>query len=164
MRALLFLAILTFVFSCKDQPKKAEEAQDVPMSSEELAAQGEQLMSTYCYQCHNPETSEESMLAPPMIGVKTHYMTEGISKEDFVADMLAWMKGPKAENSKMPHALEKFGLMNHQVYPDSVIIGIAEYMYDNEVAQPEWYAKHHEEMHGSEEEGTGQEGQKKGDQ
>lgn len=160
MRALLFLAILTFVFSCKDQPKKAEEVQDVPMTAEELAVEGKKLMSTYCYQCHNPNTSQESMLAPPMIGVKNHYMTEGITKEAFVADMLAWMKGPKEENSKMPHALEKFGLMNHQVYPDSVITTIAEYMYDNEVEQPEWYAKHHEEMHGTGEE----EGQKKGDQ
>lgn len=162
MRALLFLTILAFVFSCKEQPKKAEET--VTMSAEALAVHGEKLMSTYCYQCHNPNTSQESMLAPPMIAVKNHYMTEGISKEAFTADLLSWMKGPEEENTKMPHAMEKFGLMNHQVYPDSVIIGIAEFMYDNEVEQPEWYQKHHEEMHGTEE-GTGQEeGHKKGDQ
>lgn len=162
MRALLFLAILAFIVSCKDQPKKAEET--VTMSAEALAEQGENLMSTYCYQCHNPNTSQESMLAPPMIAVKNHYMAEGMSKEAFTADMLAWMKGPKEENSKMPHALEKFGLMNHQVYPDSVIVGIAEYMYDNDIEQPEWYQKHHEEMHGTDEEAGQEEGQKKGDQ
>ena len=161
MRALLFLAILAFVVSCKEQPKKAEET--VTMSAEALAEQGEKMMATYCYQCHNPKTSQESMLAPPMNAVKKHYMAEGMSKEAFTADMLAWMKGPKEENSKMPHALEKFGLMNHQVYPDSVIVGIAEYMYDNEVEEPEWYQKHHQEMHGDDTEGGHGEGHKKGD-
>ncbi|MCX2720327.1 hypothetical protein [Lentiprolixibacter aurantiacus] len=162
MRALLFFAILAFVVSCKEQPKKADEA--VSMSAEALAEQGEKLMTTYCYQCHNPNTSRESMLGPPMIGIKKHYITDSTTKEAFVADLLSWMKGPKEENSKMPHALEKFGLMNHQVYPDSVIIGIAEYMYDNEIEKPEWYQQHHREMHGSKD-GTGhRHGQKKGDQ
>ncbi|MBT8321684.1 MAG: hypothetical protein KJO90_08480 [Eudoraea sp.] len=164
MRALLFLAMLTFVFSCKDQPKKTEEIQDVPMSAEALAEQGEKLMVTYCYQCHDPKTDKESILGPPMVGIKMHYITDSTTKEDFVADLQAWMKGPNEENSKMPDALEKFGLMDHQVYPDSVIAGIAEYLYDNDIEKPEWYAKHHEEMHGTEE-GTGQEeDQKKGGQ
>ena len=162
MRAILFLAILAFVVSCKEQPKKADEA--VTMSTEALAEQGKQMMETYCYQCHNPKTSKESMLAPPMVGVKKHYMTDSITKETFVADILAWMNGPKEENSKMPHALEKFGLMNHQVYPDSVIVSIAEYLYDNEIEKPEWYQKHHREMHGDEEGDGHGEGHKKGDQ
>ncbi|MCE2611736.1 hypothetical protein LVD13_02050 [Flavobacteriaceae bacterium D16] len=164
MRALLFLAILTFVISCKEQPKKAEET--LTMSAEALAEQREQMMVTYCYQCHNPKTDRESMLAPPMIGIKKHYISDSTTKEVFVADLQAWMKGPSEEKSKMPHALEKFGLMSHQVYPDSVIVGIAEYLYDNEIEKPEWYQQHHKEMHGS---GKGmgaghKKGQKKGGQ
>ena len=161
MRALLFLTALTFVFSCK-QGKKSEEMKDTPMETEvqaeDLAMQGEKLMATYCYQCHDPKSAEDNILAPPMVAVKNHYITEETTKEAFVADLLDWMNGPKEENSKMPDAIAKWGLMNHQVYPDSVIVGIAEYMYDNEVEAPEWYQKHHEEMHGSgEEEGTDQE-------
>jgi len=86
-----------------------------------------------------------------MIAVKNYYIMEETTKEAFTADLLAWMSGPKAENTKMPDAIGKYGLMSHQVYPDSVIIGIAEYLYDNEVEQPEWYQNHHEEMHGSDE-------------
>ena len=166
MRALLFLAILTFVFSCKDQPKKAEEVQDVPMSTEELAEKGEQTLSTYCYQCHNPNTEYESMLAPPMVAIKNHYITENTTKEEFMADLKNWMAGPSEEKTKMPGALEKFGLMNHQVYPDSVITVIGEYLYDNEIEEPEWYQEHHEEMHGKGKGmGAGQrKGQKKGGQ
>lgn len=162
MRALVFLTVLTFVFSCK-QEKKAAEMEDTPVQTEEvqaeeLAIQGEKLLSTYCYQCHDPKSSEENILAPPMVAVKNHYITEETTREDFVADLLIWMNEPKVENSKMPDAIEKYELMTHQIYPDSVIIGIARYLYDNEVEAPEWYQKHHEEMHGSgEEEGTGEE-------
>jgi len=121
------------------------------VEAEELAIRGEKLLSTYCYQCHDPKMSIDNNLAPPMIAIKNHYIIEETSKEAFRSDLLAWMSGPSAEKSKMLDAVEKYGLMNHQVYPDSVIIGIAEYLYDNEVEQPEWYEKHHEEMHGSEE-------------
>ena len=91
-------------------------------------------------------------MEPPMIAIKNHYIMEETTKEAFVADLVEWMSGPSADKSKMPDAVEKYGLMTHQVYPDSVIVGIAEYLYDNEVEQPEWYQKHHEEMHGSDEE------------
>lgn len=155
MRTLLILTALALTTSCK-QEKKSGEIEDTPMqaevTSEDLAVRGENLMSTYCYQCHDPKMSIDNILAPPMIAVKNHYIMEETTKEAFTADLQAWMSGPKAENSKMPDAIAKYGLMNHQVYPDSVIIGIAEYLYDNEVEQPEWYEKHHEEMHGSDEE------------
>ena len=158
MRALLFLTVLTLVFGCK-QGKKSEEMEDTPMETEvqaeDLAMKGEKLLSTYCYQCHDPKSAEENILAPPMVAVKNHYITEETTKEAFVADLVLWMAKPKVENSKMPDAIEKWGLMNHQIYPDSVIIGIGQYMYDYEIEEPEWYAKHHEEMHGD---GAEQEG------
>ena len=155
MRALLVLTALTFIISCK-QAKKSGEIEDTPVQTEveaeDLAIRGEKLLATYCYQCHDPKMTIDNILAPPMIAVKNHYIMEETSKEAFVADLLEWMSGPSAEKSKMPDAVEKYGLMNHQVYPDSVIVGIAEYLYDNEVEQPDWYQKHHEEMHGSDNE------------
>ena len=152
MRTLLFLTVLTLIISCK-QEKKTTELEEAPaqveMEKADLAMRGEKMLSTYCYQCHDPKAEEENILAPPMIAVKNHYITENTTREAFVADLVLWMGKPKVEKSKMPDAIEKWGLMNHQIYPDSVIIGIAQYMYDNEIEQPEWYQKHHEEMHGS---------------
>ena len=152
MRALVFLTALTLFFSCK-QEKKSPEMVDVPTQTEvqakDLAMRGEKMLSSYCYQCHDPRAEEANILAPPMIAVKNHYINENISREEFVADLVLWMGKPRLENSKMPDAIEKWGLMNHQIYPDSVIIGIAKYIYDNDIEQPEWYQKHHEEMHGN---------------
>lgn len=153
MRALVFLTVLTFMFSCKQEKKVAvveEATAQVEVQAQELAMQGEKLLSSYCYQCHDPKMSEEDILAPPMIAVKNHYIMEETTREDFVADLVLWMSKPRVENSKMPDAIEKWGLMNHQVYPDSVVIGIAKYIYDNKIEEPEWYKAHHEEMHGSE--------------
>lgn len=159
MRALLILTVLTLIISCK-QEKKTPEVVDMPAQTDvqekDLAMRGEKMLSTYCYQCHDPKADEANILAPPMIAIKNHYINEDISKEDFVADLVLWMAKPRVENSKMPDAIEKWGLMNHQIYPDSVIIGIGNYMYDNEIEQPEWYAKHHEEMHGTSEEEGGE--------
>ena len=153
---------LTLVFSCKEKASKTEEVTDQPIEiaeqTEPMVHAGEKLLATYCYTCHSPEASEDNMLAPPMIAVKNHYIGEDTQKEEFVANLLEWMKKPLEENSKMPDALEKFGLMPHQVYPDSVITAIGEYLYDNEIQEPDWYQAHHEEMHGT---GKGK-GQKKG--
>jgi len=158
MRALLFLTALTLIISCK-QEKKTTEMEDAPAQTEvvanDLAMRGEKMLSSYCYQCHDPKAEEENILAPPMIAIKNHYITDSTTRDAFVADLVLWMGKPRVENSKMPDAIEKWGLMNHQMYPDSVIIGIAQYMYDYEIEQPEWYQKHHEEMHGTNEDSSG---------
>lgn len=164
MRALLFLLALTLVFSCKEKTSKTEEVMDqsieIAEQSEPMAHAGEKLLATYCYTCHSPEASEDNMLAPPMIAIKNHYIGEDTNKEEFVANLLEWMKKPQEENSKIPGALEKFGLMPHQVYPDSVITAIGEYLYENEVQEPDWYQAHREKMYGK---GAGKgKGQKKG--
>ncbi|MCZ4318657.1 c-type cytochrome [Aequorivita viscosa] len=109
---------------------------------------GKKLMENNCYSCHNPKTSEEQMMAPPMVAIKMHYISEDTSKEDFVNAMVAWSKNPSEEKSKMPGAVKKFGLMPYQFYPENTIRQIAEYMFENEVEEPEWFQAHYNKMHG----------------
>ena len=94
MRALLVLTALTFIISCK-QAKKSGEIVDTPMQTEvdteDLAIRGEKLLSTYCYQCHDPKMSIDNNLAPPMIAIKNHYIMEETTKEAFVADLFECM-------------------------------------------------------------------------
>ena len=109
---------------------------------------GKKLMENNCYICHSPKASEEDMVAPPMIAIKMHYISEDTSKEDFVSDMVEWSKTPSVEKSKMPGAVKKFGLMPYQFYPEGTIRQIADYMFDNEINEPEWFGAHYSEMHG----------------
>ncbi len=152
MKALSIIVILGTLFSCNTNPKKPYSGID--SNSDELAMvilqdhPGKQLMENNCYACHNPKTSENSMIAPPMSAVKMHYIFEDTSKEEFIEAMVEWSKNPSKETSKMPDAVKKFGLMPYQFFPEKTIQQIADYMFDNEIEEPEWFRKHYEEMHG----------------
>jgi cytochrome c553 len=108
-------------------------------------------MEMQCYICHNPKTAEQNRIAPPMIAIKNHYLTKGISKEDFIKEIQKFIKNPTAENSKMPGAVKKFGIMPKQYYSDKTIREIADYLYDNDVEKP----KDYDENHGKKGQGKG---------
>lgn len=110
---------------------------------------GKKLMENNCNICHSPKASEEEMVAPPMIAIKMHYISEDTSKEDFVNDIVEWSKNPSVEISKMPGAIKKFGLMPYQFYPEGTIRQIADYMFDTEIDEPGWFAEHFSKMHGN---------------
>ena len=100
---------------------------------------GKELMQNNCYLCHNPKTSEESIIAPPMVLVKASYMENGISKNEFIDAMVSWVKNPNEESSKMPDAIKEYGLMPYQFYSENTLRQIADYMFDNEIEEPEWF-------------------------
>ena len=102
---------------------------------------GKQLMETNCYMCHNPKSSKESMIAPPMVSIKMQYLSDVTSKEDFVNDFVSFVKNPSEEKSKMPEAITNFGLMPYQFYPENTIRQIADYLYEYDVEEPKWFPK-----------------------
>lgn len=128
-RILLLLSLMCFVSSCKDKRDRYEEPKMVADASSQEHP-GKALMEQYCYACHSPESG--TRLGPPMSMVQMHYFEEGISKEDFVADIVNFVKEPTEENARMYGAIRNFGLMPYQDFPDSVITQIAEYLYDAE--------------------------------
>lgn len=109
---------------------------------------GKKLMETNCYVCHSPTATMEDRIGPPMIAVKKHYISENTSKEEFTADMLSWINNPNEEDAKMRGAVKKFGVMPNTPYPEETIQQIADYMFDNEIEQPEWFEDHLDEERG----------------
>lgn len=110
---------------------------------------GKKIMEMQCYVCHNPATPEENRIAPPMIAIKNHYKKNNISKENFVKEIQKFIKNPVVENSKMPGAVKKFGLMPRQYFSESAIRQIAEYMYDNELERPVGFDENHKNIKGN---------------
>lgn len=102
---------------------------------------GKTLMENNCYLCHNPKTAKGSISAPPMILVKTRYLKNRSGKEEFIEDMVSFIKNPNEKSSKMPEAIKEYGLMPYQFYPENTLRKIAEYMFENEVETPVWYKK-----------------------
>lgn len=150
---LFAIAVLAgILLGCNTQNKKSYS--DIQNVSEDLAMDktqehpGKKLLENNCYVCHNPNTAEENMIAPPFVAVKMHYISEDTSKEEFITSMIEWSKKPSEENSKMPGAIQKFGLMPYQFFPEENIRQIADYMFDNAIEEPVWFGEHFNKMNG----------------
>jgi len=149
MKHLLFLLSLIAVLSCKDTPKSgvAEITATTEVARSGLDHEGKKIMEKECYTCHNPKAAQESMIAPPMIAIKKHYIGEKTTKEAFTQDLIKWINDPEAV-TKMPGAQRKFGKMPYMPYPDDVVAQIADYLYDNEIEKPSWFDAHYKNEHG----------------
>ncbi|WP_372936433.1 DUF3365 domain-containing protein [Seonamhaeicola sp.] len=133
-------AILLFtglIFSCNNSKKEKLSAFDIQNKTNNHP--GKKLMETNCYLCHSPTASNQDRIGPPMIAIKEHYKVNNISKEDFITSIQDWIKNPNAKNAKMPNEVKRFGVMPKQYYPEKTIAQIAEYLYDFEIEQPNWY-------------------------
>lgn len=104
-------------------------------------------METECYICHDPQASQESMIAPPLAAVKEIYINNTTTKGQFTEALIKWVNDPETE-SKMPQALIEFGSMPYIPYPDDALTQIAEYIYENDIERPSWYDKVLEEENG----------------
>ncbi len=148
--AFILIAMIAF-WSCKNNSNEdSKYTNSTPLESQDEHP-GKKLMEVNCYVCHSPTASHDSRIAPPMIAVKQHYLTEGVSKKEFIKSIQKFMKNPNAEDSKMPGAVRRFGVMPKAVYPEATITLIADYIYDFDIEQPEWF-----EDHVKQEQGKGQ--------
>src|SRR5690554_4001 len=140
----IIITIMLFLQGCKNHKEpylaiKNTTKQEHP---------GKKLMETNCYVCHSPTASIDDRIGPPMLAIKKHYLTEGISKEQFIEDIQNWIKNPNEEDAKMYGAVKKFGVMPKTPYPEETINQIADYMFDNDIEEPEWFEAHYNEERG----------------
>ena len=141
---LIFFSI--FILSCNNSKKKEYTAFEKQIIAKKHP--GKKLMETNCYTCHSPSASQEDRIGPPMIAIKKHYIKEETTKDEFIAAMQSWIKDPNATDAKMFGAVQRFGVMPKQVFPEKTITKIAEYMFDFDIEQPEWFESHFNEEKG----------------
>lgn len=147
-QALLLSLILITFFSCKDRTQESyTTAVDTQLNEISKIVQhpGKELLEKQCYLCHNPSADHKGRIAPPMVAVKSHYMTEGISKEDFATSIWEFVEKPNPYKTKMKGAVNRFGLMPYQEFKEEEIRQIAAYMYDYKIDEPDWFKEHIEE-------------------
>lgn len=108
-----------------------------------------QLVKSNCLICHGAGASHETMIAPPMHAVKNHYWESGMSKDTFVKNIVTWVKNPHEDKVHMYGAVQKFNIMPKIVVADNDLNAIAAYIYDNDIARPNWCGSHAETSEGS---------------
>ncbi|APY06937.1 cytochrome c family protein [Winogradskyella sp. J14-2] len=146
MKYTIVLLASVFILSCNNSDKK--ELSAFEKSKLANSHPGKKLMETNCYVCHSPTASHDDRIGPPMVAIKRHYIDDATTKEQFIADMQAWIKNPNEADARMRGAVRRFGVMPKQVFPEETIEKIADYMYDFEIDQPEWFEDHFNEEKG----------------
>ena len=122
-----FFALLAFMGCQRSEQLTLKSDQEQLVSHP-----GKELMETYCNACHKPQGDHEGRLAPPMAMVKQHYMTDNITKEEFIKNVTNWVDDPNWDHLKMNGAARRFGIMPKQALPKEDIEQIAEYLFDHE--------------------------------
>ncbi|TCK65126.1 cytochrome c [Winogradskyella wandonensis] len=140
---LISLVFLLGVLSCNN----SNNLSDVSYAKK-AEHPGKVLMEKNCNVCHSPSASHDSRLAPPMIAVKKHYINSETSKQEFIEATKAWVKNPNKQDAKMFGAVRRFGVMPKADYSEETIEQIADYIYDNDIEQPEWFQEHFESRKG----------------
>jgi nitrate reductase cytochrome c-type subunit len=141
--------LMLLLVSCNDSKKTNYTNQtDIKVEAIMYTASnhpGKILMENKCYVCHNPSTDHDGRIAPPMVAVKSHYMTDDITKEEFANAIWHFVEKPTKEKSKMRGAVRRFNLMPYQPFEEKDIKQIADYIYDYKIDEPEWFKEHIEE-------------------
>lgn len=156
MKTYILLPLLLIFLSCKESKTDNYAALKDKNPTKTLVNQehpGKKLMKTNCYVCHNPTASHENRIAPPMIAIKKHYINDKTTKEEFIQSMQSWIKNPTEKNAKMRGAVKRFGVMPKQLFPEETIKQIADYMFENDIEEPEWFQEH---FNGQKGKGNGQ--------
>lgn len=140
---------LLLLVSCNDS-KKANYSNQTAVEAKTTSYTasnhpGKKLIETKCYVCHNPSTGHDSRIAPPMVAIKSHYLTDETTKEEFTNVIWSFVQQPSKEKAKMRGAIKRFGIMPYQPFSKEDIKLIADYMYDFKIDEPEWFKEHIEE-------------------
>ncbi|SDM29138.1 Tll0287-like domain-containing protein [Kriegella aquimaris] len=150
MKLLTYLVLVFIFVGCKDGKQTEKEAIDKTFDNHTTEVTkshpGKKFLENECYICHNPKTSQASMVAPPMMAIKQHYIDSSTTKEAFTEDLIRWVNDPETK-TRMPGAHKRFGAMPYLPYPDETLRQVADYIYDNDLEKPDWLDAHFQKAH-----------------
>ncbi len=132
-------------------------------ASDDEHEEGEELYQAQCASCHGATGGMDmsKRLAPPIAGVRMHYISAHPDKDEFVAAVSGWLASQDEAKSLMPGAIRQFKLMPPLEIAIEDAEKIAAYIYAGDIDKPEGFDKHVEEMHGKQGMGQGMHGKGK---
>ncbi|AWM12950.1 hypothetical protein DI487_03085 [Flavobacterium sediminis] len=147
-----FFGLLLLV-SCNN---KKSDYQEVKTTEDSVSmvqfepSEAKELMEKHCYLCHSPSAAEqEGRIAPPMVAIKGRYITmQSYTKAEFIKAVTDFVAEPTADKALMNGAVKRFGVMPKQAFPEGSVAKIAEFMYDYQIEEPDWFAEHWKGNHG----------------
>lgn len=145
VRCCSLLLCVVFLSACK----KGSDVDTADAFPVEAIRQGMQLMQTHCHVCHGiGQRSMDDMLAPPLWGVRAHYLQKYPEPAAFVAAVADFVTTPEQHKSLMPLELDRYGLKAPVSLGEVEIEYIAMAIYSGHVERTEWshaYQKLHQD-------------------
>lgn len=123
------------LLSCGSNNVESNDEDMTPKISLEEKDAAIKLLEKNCYSCHAPDNSGPR-LAPPMFAVKNHYYEDGITEKEFVESITAYATNPSEEKSRMPGAVNKFGVMPQSNFKAEDVRIIAKYLFYGDIKHP----------------------------
>jgi len=119
-------------------------------ASSDVNETGEKLFKTYCSACHGATGGMDmsKRIAPPIAGVRKHYISTYPDKDSFVMAVTSWIEKQDESQSLMPGAIQKFKIMPPISVPKKDAETIAAYIYAGNIEKPEGFDEHVAQMHG----------------
>jgi len=152
MKKLAPIILVAFLaYSCKTetgQEKQEGQSELLATVTTELSIpSGLEMLQANCYACHNPKSeSHDTMLAPPLAGIKNRYKRTYGTRDEFIAAISSFISMPTEEKALMKGPIKRFGLMPKPALSDSLQIrALVSFIYDNPIETPEWFAEQHGE-------------------
>lgn len=136
--SLLLFSIALFLSNC-------ERNDNSPVNKDKTYLDGFAIVQQNCISCHSPKKGMKNRIAPPLFALKNHYLERGMQENEFVNTMVSFLEKPNIKNSKMPRAVEKFGLMPNLGMSKEQYKAVATYIFRAKLEKPGWYEKHHAE-------------------
>lgn len=88
---------------------------------------GRLLFNGNCTTCH---FEKKTVSAPSVVDLKKKYLKAYPKKEDFVKNMISFIKNPNPNKSLMPKAIKKHELMPQIAFEEDTLSIIVKYIYD----------------------------------
>lgn len=124
MKRYLPMVLLALGVSCQPKSNQVE----VELS------QAEKLIYSNCSTCHGLG-DEELNSAPNLNTVRKAWLEAFPEENEFIENMASFLGQPKIENSQMPEAIERFGIMPKMGYTDEQTEELARWLYHNKVEE-----------------------------
>lgn len=96
------------------------------------------MLKDNCFNCHNADKDATGGVAPTMAAVRQAYLTDGITEQEFADRIIYFINNPAAENSRLPEAIQQYGVMPRLSYNEDHLRLMAGYIYHNDLGSDEW--------------------------
>lgn len=136
--AILGIVALISTTACNNQPEKEKTATSSDTLSQPMYKTLAMVQGS-CFSCHSPERESVMRIAPGLADVRQAYMTDSITEEEFVNNIINFVDRPGNDNSRMPEAVRQYGMMPMISYKEEDLRKMAAYIYHNDMSTDEWY-------------------------